>query len=156
MFASARRHGWDSYEEKNLVDAASGATIRTAGAASLDDLSDALSEKYLGLSRISDSKVARIEEDFGSIDHFIERKMSRRNPELDDIGAEFLKIMRRYQQEGTVFQSPIKGARYRVSSADDTHCVVQRLDANESEQCTAQRYANAVKRVREADGRILI
>jgi hypothetical protein len=53
VFASARRHGWNSHEETNLVDAASGATIRTAGAASLDDLRDPAPKGQIGSLKIS-------------------------------------------------------------------------------------------------------
>jgi uncharacterized membrane protein YphA (DoxX/SURF4 family) len=53
VFASARRHGWNSHEETNLVDAASGATIRTAGAASLDDLRAPAPKGQIGSLKIS-------------------------------------------------------------------------------------------------------
>jgi len=53
VFAAARRHGWSSFEESNLVDAATGATIRTAGAATLVELKGSVPNGQVGELEIS-------------------------------------------------------------------------------------------------------
>jgi hypothetical protein len=65
---------------------------------------------------------------------------------------EFLPIMRRYQADGTVFQSPVQGARYRITSVDGSGCEVGRIDANEPERVTLNAYISCLEKVRENSG----
>ena len=69
------------------------------------------------------------------------------NPEI-----EFLSIIRRYLSEGTVFQSPVQGARYRITAVDDSGCEVDRIDANEPARVTVNTYRSCLDKVRGNGG----
>jgi MoxR-like ATPase len=68
-------------------------------------------------------------------------------------GADFLAIMRRYMQEGTVFESPVREALYAVRSVDDSGCDVDRLTANEPARCTMTHFLDALRDLRAKGGR---
>jgi 5-methylcytosine-specific restriction enzyme B len=65
---------------------------------------------------------------------------------------EFLPIMRRYQADGTVFQSPVQGARYRITSVDGSGCEVGRIDANEPARVSVSTYETCLQKIRENGG----
>jgi MoxR-like ATPase len=65
---------------------------------------------------------------------------------------EFLSIIRRYMSEGTVFQSPVQGARYRITAVDDSGCEVDRIDANEPARVTVNTYRSSLEKVRGNGG----
>lgn len=67
--------------------------------------------------------------------------------------GDFLSVMRRYQAEGVVFRSAIKGARYYVADVGGDSCTVQRIDAAESERCSVAQYDRALAAVRNSGGR---
>lgn len=62
-------------------------------------------------------------------------------------------IMSRYKNEGTVFLSPRRGAKYYISSADDSTCVVERLDATQPVTITDHLVQKKIDIIRENDGR---
>jgi hypothetical protein len=65
----------------------------------------------------------------------------------------FAELMRRYREDGTVFQSAERGALYIVTAVDESGCVVTRLSANEPERCTFGLYEKKLAMVREHGGR---
>jgi hypothetical protein len=66
----------------------------------------------------------------------------------DADAAAWLQVMRAYRENGTVFTSPVQGARYYVATAGDGSCEVSRLDANESEVCTASMFKQKLGLIR--------
>jgi hypothetical protein len=107
-----------------------------------------------GFQSYREEGIQNIEAQYGSIEEFIE---SHSNEETtDDIERisreEFIDVMRRYKEEGTVFQSVTRGARYYIESVDDAGCIVNRIDANEPERCTASGYETKKELMRNSGG----
>lgn len=66
---------------------------------------------------------------------------------------DFLSVLRRYQQERTVFQSTTLGHRYYVRDVTEDRCEIHRVDANEPETCTLAWYEDRARQVRDLGGR---
>jgi len=66
---------------------------------------------------------------------WVDRKHGARPPR-----PHFLEVMRGYADQKVIFLSPNRQVRYLISDVDDQGCVVQRLDAQESERVTASAY----------------
>jgi MoxR-like ATPase len=82
----------------------------------------------------------------------------RFSPEVsapDRDGREWLEVLRRYQADGTVFQSPHREALYAVRSVDDTGCEVDRLTATEVAPCTLSGFVSKLAELRAHGGRLL-
>lgn len=65
----------------------------------------------------------------------------------------FLEVMKWYADERIVFLSPNRQARYLISEVDEQGCMVQRLDAEESERVTVNAYQAKCQWLREQGGR---
>lgn len=66
--------------------------------------------------------------------------------------ADFIKIMQRYKDEGTVFQSTSQGNRYYVSEVSKSSCTVERLDAKAPEKITTSAFKKRLNLLKENDG----
>jgi MoxR-like ATPase len=77
-----------------------------------------------------------------------DRKHGSRDPR-----PHFLEVMRAYANQHVVFLSPNRQVRYLISDVDDEGCVVQRLDAQESERVTTSAYQAKCKWLGEQGGR---
>ena len=73
---------------------------------------------------------------------------------LDGDGSAWLAVMRRYQAEGTVFQSTHREALYTVRSVDDAKCEVDRLTATDSASCTVSGFLSKLAELRSQGGRL--
>jgi len=65
---------------------------------------------------------------------------------------DFLGVLRRYQQDRTVFQSTTLGHRYYVREVTEDRCEVHRVDASEPETCTLAWYEDRVRQMRDLGG----
>lgn len=65
---------------------------------------------------------------------------------------ELRRVLKRYQEEGTVFLSGADGIRYRVSSLDADGCAVEQPDASEPAQCTFALYAEKRTQILHSGG----
>lgn len=70
-----------------------------------------------------------------------------------EAGAEFLREMESYAEEGVVFPSSERGALYTVADVDDRGAGVARLSASEPARVTASGYARGVRNVMQNGGR---
>ncbi len=66
----------------------------------------------------------------------------------------FLETMQRYADDGVVFLSSSRQAKYFVSEVNDDSCAIQRLDAEEHVTLTASGYQNKLEKVTSQGGRI--
>ena len=83
-----------------------------------------------------------------SYKHWVEELKANTETPLN---SDFLKVMRDYRENGVVFISPKKDARYFVSKVDESGCTVERITANESLRVTASSYRSTIDTV-EAHG----
>jgi len=116
----------------------------------IKNVANYLNEAYWGFTRIGDDKIKNITLEHGNIENFVERVFFDRHD--DNAQEEFINIVKRYQEEGTVFRSATQGTRYFIQAADSSGCVVRRVDAEESERCTASLYLEKRKIIRERGG----
>ena len=92
------------------------------------DLDSYLNKRYMGFTKISDERVSKIVNTFGSIERFFERFLSPPASSSDGFEA----LMLDYSRLGVVFKSPVRGAHYFVSDVTQDRCVIERVDATES------------------------
>ncbi|MFV8817133.1 AAA family ATPase [Haliea sp. E17] len=109
-----------------------------------------LSQQYMGFVPISDAKIGQIEQDFGSVERFIQQSLV--DPVSDAL--QFKAILSRYKEAGVVFQSLQRGQQYFVSEVDESRAQVERIDANAPATVTFSSYETAIGRAKEAGGRI--
>lgn len=72
----------------------------------------------------------------------------------EDIGKTFIAVLNRYHQENIVFQSSERDARYTIESCDDQGCLVRRLDAGKSAECSIGGLLRRIEKVKKAGGEI--
>ena len=70
-----------------------------------------------------------------------------------NLSSEFIQIMRRYKDQGTVFQSPSQGARYFISDVNDSGCTVQRIDAKQPVRVTENLFQSKLEMVHNNEGK---
>ena len=90
---------------------------------------DYMKSAPLGFMRVDQKVVSGILKDCSSLNEWLEDIIRGKNRFTDDFG----RLMKRYYEQGIVFQSPEKSALYRISSISDASCVVDRLTANAPE-----------------------
>lgn len=121
----------------------------------VSNLANHLNRGYMGFTKISDKKLQEIRDNYGSVERFVEKEILGQEDEIrEDVNSgQFIAIIRRYREEGTVFQSVTRGARYYIESVDDEGCVVERIDANERERCTVSEFRSKKELLRNSGGR---
>src|SRR5262249_48338132 len=101
-----------------------------------------------GLMTLDQEVVGALIGQYGSLEVWLQQI----EQEPQDVGVEWLAVMRRYHGDGTVFASAHRGALYAVRDMDDTGCVVDRLTANEPERCTVSNFVSKFQAVRGRGG----
>ncbi len=71
----------------------------------------------------------------------------------DEIGVDFLTLMREYEDERIVFMSPQRDRRFYISDVDDRGCTVQRLDSESPTRVTASAYQAKLEWLKQQAGR---
>lgn len=73
----------------------------------------------------------------------------------DEIGVDFLTLMREYADERIVFMSPKRDRRFYVSDVDDRGCSVQRLDSESPARVTASAYQAKLEWLKQQGGQAI-